>query len=105
LLGQKYGRKDWGLLGHMRATAKNALDARQTEIRNILQHLARIPNEDEFATEAATAISRVKGFYIGVSVATRLITLASPDRGVSINNESADGFGNCIMVYLKRQHL
>jgi hypothetical protein len=92
LLGQKYDHKDWGLLGHMRATAKNALDTRQTEIQNILQNLISILNEDDFLTEAATAIERIKGNSIGISVATRLLTLARPDRAVSINNESAGGF-------------
>jgi HNH endonuclease len=92
LLGQKYDHKDWGLLGHMRATAKAALNNRQTEIRNILHNLLDISSAQEFATKAVNAMEHIKGDYIGVSVATRLITLARPDRAVSINNESAGGF-------------
>ena len=104
LLGMKHEGKDWGLLGHMRDTAKDALDCRQTEIRGILRRLLNVAGTTTFTEAAVGAIEQIKGTHIGISVATRLITLARPDCAVSINEPSAHGFAKLFHGLPKTPH-
>ena len=85
----------WGLLGSMRGagTAKGAF-LKEASIRQIvrdaLDPALEAESEEEFisaAIDAIHAIGELDGF--GPAIATRLITLARPDRGISVNKGSA----------------
>jgi HKD family nuclease len=85
----------WGLLGNM-SVAGTAVGAFYTDrsirrkIRAALQLVIDTNNRDEFRRAAAQTISNItqlQGF--GPAVATRLIALARPDMGMSVNRGSA----------------
>jgi HKD family nuclease len=89
----------WELLGSMQPTkiavpafVKNHHKEREA-IRNAIAPLFGAPDEDAFVRAAVQAFTNIhdglKGF--GPAIATRFITLARPDRGVSVNAGSAPG--------------
>jgi HKD family nuclease len=98
LLAFRRGEGAWGLLGSMKGAAtaigaflKNQDNVRQTVHQAVSRVLAPV-QEDAFITAALRAIhdiSKLDGF--GPAIATRLIALARPDRGVSVNDGSAPG--------------
>jgi hypothetical protein len=62
-------------------------------VREILHTITNVSGDDDFKQSANNAIERlaaIPGF--GVAIATRLITLARPDRAVSVNNAASNGF-------------
>lgn len=98
LLGYREGEGAWGLLGSMKGAAsavgqflENQGNVRNT-IRGSISGVVEATDERQFVDAAARAISGIgelEGF--GPAVATRLIALARPDRGVSVNRGSAPG--------------
>ena len=93
----------WGLLGTLtaaRQVTRTLNPARMPEVgpvrmqvrEQIQQVLDAADNEiADVAHLAVQAIRAIDGF--GAATATRLLTLARPDRLVSVNTESADGLG------------
>jgi HKD family nuclease len=85
----------WGLLGNMRAAVTAVGEFYEDagvrmRIRKELQMVMNASNDEQFlqtAVQAARAIAQLNGF--GLAVATRLIALARPDRGISVNGGSA----------------
>ena len=91
LLGLTRG-EDWALLGRMRRTALNTVfGASRETIQSTV--LAVVAAEDDafprLAFESYEALRAVNG--VGEGIATRLLTLARPDRFVSLNNASRGG--------------
>ena len=93
LLGLTYGEDEsWALLGRMRESSLNTVfGANQEKIQDTV--LAVIDaNSDAFpqlAFEAYETLWKIPG--VGAGIATRLLTLARPDRFVSLNAASRDG--------------
>ncbi len=82
----------WALLGRMRQTALNTVfGANRETIQNIV--LAVVNADDvtfpQLAFESYQALRNVDG--VGPGIATRLLTLARPDRFVSLNKASRAG--------------
>jgi NgoFVII-like restriction endonuclease len=98
LIAYKAGDGAWGLLGTMGGAGqavgkflKNQGHVRE-KIRKAIAPVIDAVEEKEFVDAAVKAIddiSELNGF--GPAIATRLITLARPDRGVSVNKGSAPG--------------
>ena len=91
----------WGLLGNLtRATKVKAvfgdsgkIENRETlqRVRNAVERVIRAPDRN-FPDVAVKALERICGEDgFGVGSATRLLTLARPDRLVSVNSKSRDG--------------
>jgi hypothetical protein len=100
LLGADHETGAWGLLGSMAGAAKAiSVFVRDSKLRRrIGEHLAEVikaDGEDDFV-EAATAFiaftSTINRF--GTAIATRLLSLARPDRGISVNRGSAPGLSS-----------
>jgi len=92
LLGLKHAGKEWGLLGNMAVAGKAVQAFRQLPdvrkfIRDQLGFVLRAKNVGNVAANVIGSISALPGFSTGV--ATRLIALARPEFGVSVNNGSA----------------
>ena len=99
----------WGLLGTLtRATEVKAVFATSNEaqnreslkcVREIIERVIMAPDRKfpDIAEKALTQIRDEGGFGFGVGTATRLLTLARPDRMVSVNSKSrvglAEAFG------------
>jgi hypothetical protein len=85
----------WGLLGSMvgAGEARGAFNNNpriRMKIRRTLQSVIDASGEDDFISAAAYVvreITQLSGF--GPAIATRLIALVRPDRGVSVNRGSA----------------
>lgn len=93
----------WGLLGNMKmahtAVAAFTPPVEPEILIHFLNHLGAVieNNEDNFVAFATVAQDAVEGLReldgFGPGVATRLLTLARPDRLVSVNSASEDGLG------------
>lgn len=84
----------WGLLGRMlRANGKAVLD-HEAMIQPILKSVERA-NDSEFPDIAVSAMRELMGIdYVGYGTATLLLTLARPDRLLSLNGASEKAYGN-----------
>ena len=93
LLGLAYGEEEsWALLGRMRPSALNTVfGANQEKIQDTV--LAVIDANSgafpQLAFEAYETLWKIPG--VGEGIATRLLTLARPDRFVSLNGASRNG--------------
>ena len=94
LLGLTRG-EDWALLGRMRPPALNTVfGANREAIQNIV-HAVAAAKDDAFpqlAFESYEALWATNG--VGEGIATRLLTLARPDRFVSLNRALRVGLAN-----------
>ena len=82
----------WGLLGSMRNPSMEAVFGRNAEgIQQILREVAEADDSafPDFAFDAYRRMRVFKG--VGEGIATRLLSLARPDRFVSVNDGSRDG--------------
>ena len=81
----------WGLLGRMRNNSANAVFKHNAQdIQEILREVAEA-KDDAFPDLAFDAYKRMRNFGgIGEGIATRLLSLARPDRFVSVNDGSRD---------------
>jgi len=85
----------WGLLGNMNGAARArglfySDRSIRKQIRATLQPVIDANNQDEFrraASQTLSSITQLQGF--GPAIATRLIALARPDMGMSVNGGSA----------------
>ena len=98
LLGLTSNQGGWGLLGRMRAPAISSVFGHNSEkIKRLIQSVTEFTDSDfpHKAVKAYEKLLKYKG--IGPGIATRLLTLARPDRFVSLNDASkkglADSFG------------
>ena len=86
--------EDWALLGRMRDASRGAVfgdPARRAQIERVVRDVVEA-RDDAFPRVAVEAYVRLQSFPdIGGGVATRLLTLARPDRLVSVNGGSAPG--------------
>ena len=103
LLGRWTTEGEWGLIGSLTAAGHVAhvfnpqampdVGDIRTKIREAIENVLPPNVDDETIAESAGAvvqqIMRIHGF--GPAAATRLLTLARPDRFVSINGQSAAG--------------
>ena len=98
LLGLTISQGCWGLLGRMRAPAISSVFGHNSEkIKRLIQSVAEFTDSD-FPHKAVKAYEKLLKYEgIGPGIATRLLTLAKPDRFVSLNDASkkglADSFG------------
>ena len=94
LLGLSHG-ECWALLGRMRRPALTTVfGANREEIQNIV-HTVVAAEDDAFpqlAFESYEVLWAING--VGEGIATRLLTLARPDRFVSLNTGSRVGLAN-----------
>ena len=94
LLGLTRG-EDWALLGRMRRAALNTVFGADREtIQNIVLGVV-VAADDAFpqlAFDSYQALRNIDG--VGPGIATRLLTLARPDRFVSVNNASRAGLAH-----------
>ena len=94
LLGLTPG-EDWALLGRMRPRALNTVFGPNREaIQNIVLDVVAADDDafPQLAFESYGALQDVDG--VGPGIATRLLTLARPDRFVSVNRASRDGLAS-----------
>ena len=86
------GGGGWGLLGRMRNKSVNTVFGHNAQdIQEILREVAEA-DDDAFPDLAFDAYERMREFDgIGPGIATRLLSLARPDRFVSVNDGSRDG--------------
>ena len=87
---------DWALLGRMRGPARQSVffSGNSEKIQAVVRDVVAADNS-EFPDVAIRAYKRLwslKG--IGQGIASRLLTLAKPDRFVSLNNASETRLGN-----------
>ena len=97
LLGLTSG-EDWALFGRMRQRARKAVfDVHREEIRDIVLGVVNAADDafPQLGLDSYRALLRFNG--VGQGIASRLLTLARPDRFVSVNSGSqaglADSFG------------
>ena len=97
LLGLAHDGKDWGLLGDMGVAGqanqefKTNSNVRQ-QIRDTLSFVLKAKDSDQFSRVAANVLGKIAAMdRFGPAIATRLITLARPEYGISVNNGSAPG--------------
>ena len=91
LLGLTPG-EDWALFGRMRRAALNTVFGADLEaIQNIVLGAAAAADNafPQLAFDSYRALRDIDG--VGPGIATRLLTLARPDRFVSVNGASTDG--------------
>ena len=93
----------WGLLGTLKGAGKVAhafnpermpdVGPVRMQVRQQIQRVLDAADNEmaDVAHSAVREIRSIDGF--GAAAATRLLTLARPDRLVSVNTESADGLG------------
>lgn len=91
-----YRRKDkewWGLTGRMVRKGWSALHTNEKKVRAILDDILQAQDDafPEIAVEAMRALMGIDG--IGYATATLVLTLARPDRLLSLNSRSANGYG------------
>ena len=86
------GGGGWGLLGGMRNNSVNTVFGHNAQdIQQILREVAEA-DDGAFPGLAFDAYERMREFGgIGEGIATRLLSLARPDRFVSVNDGSRDG--------------
>ena len=81
----------WGLLGRMRNNSVNTVFERHAQgIQQILREVGEADDgaDPDLAFDAYRRMMKFKG--VGKGIATRLLSLARPDRFVSINDKSRD---------------
>ena len=93
----------WGLLGTLKGAGKVARafnPERMPDVgpvrMQVRQQIQRVLDaaDNEIADVAHSAVQEIRAIDgFGAAAATRLLTLARPDRLVSVNSESADGLG------------
>lgn len=91
LLGLTPG-EDWALLGRMRHSAmKTVFGANKEAIQKTVRAVVQADDGafPQLALESYEALCAIHG--VGKGIATRLLTLARPDRFVSLNNASREG--------------
>ena len=95
LLGLSDGDGGWALLGNMRGAGKACSSFQgDVELRRRIGHIVNrvvTADESEFPQCAVDAIKQITGPQFegfGRGVATRLLTLARPDKCVSVNEQS-----------------
>ena len=89
LLGLTPGEMWWALLGRMRPRAmQTVFGSHLAPVQEIVQRVAAEPDSafPDMAVRAYTELKSLDG--IGSGIATRLLTLARPDRFVSLNGAS-----------------
>ena len=95
LLGRMPGEEDWALFGRMRPAAVNTVFGADREaIQDIVLGVVAA-DENAFprlAFESYRALRDIDG--VGPGIATRLLTLARPDRFVSVNDASRAGLAS-----------
>ena len=83
----------WGLMGQMnRGKTWPALCSRETEIRGILEKVRGAGN-GEFPDIVVKEMKKLKGKHVWHGTVTLLLTLARPDRLLSVNAKSAKALG------------
>lgn len=85
-------RDDWALLGRMRNTAvQTVFGSNRDAIQKTVQAVVEADDSafPQLARESYEALNKIDG--VGKGIATRLLTLARPDRFVSLNNASRKG--------------
>ena len=81
----------WGLMGRMGRRHWPAVLHHETKIRSLLDRVVRA-NDSEFPDIAVSAMRELKGIeYVSYGTATLLLTLARPDRLLSLNSASKKG--------------
>ncbi len=93
LLGLTHGEEEsWALLGRMRRAALNTVfGPKQKTVQNAVRAVvtANIDAFPQLAFESYEALWSIPG--VGEGIATRLLTIARPDRFVSLNDASRAG--------------
>lgn len=99
LLGRSPREVWWALLGRMRPRAmQTVFRDHLASIQEILQRVATEP-ESAFPNAAVRAYAQLIGLDgVGRGIATRLLTLARPDRFVSLNGASTAGLAASFAV-------
>ena len=83
----------WGLMGQMnRGGTWSALCGRETEIRGILEKVQGAGN-GEFPDIVVNEMKKLKGPHVQHATVTLLLTLARPDRLLSVNKKSTKALG------------
>ena len=93
LLGLTHN-ENWALLGRMRHNALHTVfGANREAIQDIVLGVVKANNDafPQLAFKSYQALLKIYG--VGPGIATRLLTLARPDRFVSVNNASRAGLG------------
>ena len=93
--------EDWMLLGRMRDAARRVVfdeDATRGGIENAVKRVIAGADDDfpRVVMDAYREMQSVDG--VGVGVTTRLLTVARPDRVVSLNGGSSMGLARCAAV-------
>ena len=84
----------WGLMGRMSRRHWPAVLDHETKIRSLLDTVVRA-NDSEFPDIAVSAMRELTGIeHVGSGTATLLLTLARPDRLLSLNRASAEGLSD-----------
>ena len=84
----------WGLMGRVRGSHVQVVLDHETKIRASLQTVVKAHNTEfpEIAVDAMRELTtEIK--YVGHGTATLFLTLARPDRLLSLNGASEKGFG------------
>lgn len=89
--------EDWALLGNMRGPSINAVFGDAVRLGRIQERVQEVMDAKdtafpEVATKAYCELTSFEG--IGCGIATRLLTLARPDRLVSLNGASRQGLAD-----------
>ena len=84
----------WGLMGRMGRRNWLAVLEHETKIRSLLDTVVRA-NDSEFPDIAVSAMRELTDIeHMGSGTATLLLTLARPDRLLSLNSASEKGLSN-----------
>lgn len=84
----------WGLLGRMnRGGTWQAVCDRQTEIQRILKRVRNARDDEAFPDIAVAAMRELTAKYVKRGTTTLLLTLARPDRLLSLNGPSEKALG------------
>ncbi len=98
LLGlQRRGAEDWALLGRMWGRALPAVFGNDSDRERIEKAVKQVicAREDDFPRVALDACQQIQSFpQVGPGVATRLLSVARPDRVVSLNGGSVKGLAS-----------
>ena len=82
----------WGLLGRMRPSNWKAVRDHEDEVRLILDKVVSA-DDSEFPDVAVAALQSLKRPNLAYGTATLLLTIARPDRLLSLNGASAKAYG------------
>ena len=103
LRGEGEGEGEWGLLGGLRGVGRFRMVFNPERMPDVGPTRAQLhgcvnrvlnADDDQIAEVARDVMQEIFGFRgFGTAVATRLLTLARPDRLVSVNYQSANGLG------------